>query len=471
MIPIPGHAGRRVAVLGLGKAGRAVVDALLAGGAIPVVHDDDPAAVARLGKPGVEAADLANGAWPEVDLLVASPGVAHLYPEPHPVIRRAWGEGVPVDNEIGQFFTATAASGATVIAITGTNGKSTTTALVRHLVGAAGRAVQMGGNIGRSVFDLDQPGPGDVVVLELSSFQLDQARRLDPEVAVFLNLTPDHHERHGGHGGYFAAKRRLFEIGRPRIAVIGVDEPEGRFLANLRRADRDPGEATIAISAAARLGGHGRSLAVDGADVVEWRDGVEVARYSLAGIGTLRGNHNAQNAAAAIAAARAVGVPVATIAAALPFYGGLPHRLEEVGRRGRVLFVNDSKATNADSTEKALASFERIYWIAGGKPKAGGITALAPLFPRVAKAYLIGEAAEGFAATLGAAVPHALSGDLATALAAAARDAEADGADEPVVLLSPACASYDQFTSFEARGDRFRALVRELDGLAPTGRD
>jgi UDP-N-acetylmuramoylalanine--D-glutamate ligase len=464
MIPLPRYAGRRVAVLGLGKAGRAVVAALVAGGATAVVTDDDAAAVARELRPGVEAADLAGGAWPAVDLLVASPGVAHLYPEPHPVIRRAWGEGVPVDNEIGLFFETIAHSGASVVAITGTNGKSTTTALTRHLLEKAGRAVQMGGNIGRPVFDLDPPGPGDVVVLELSSFQIDQARQLAPDIGVFLNLTPDHHDRHGGHGGYFAAKRRLFEVGRPTVAIVGVDEPEGRFLANLRRAGRDPGTATIAISAERPLGGRGRSFAADGAAVVERQDGAERARWSLAGIGTLRGAHNAQNAAAAIAAVRSLGVDAATIAAALPSFGGLPHRLEEVGRQGRVVFVNDSKATNADSTEKALASFPRVHWIAGGKPKAGGIEPLRPLFPRVARAYLIGEAAAGFAETLGPDVPHEIAGTLETAVAHAAAAAAADGAEEPVVLLSPACASYDQFANFEARGDAFRALVRSLPG-------
>jgi UDP-N-acetylmuramoylalanine--D-glutamate ligase len=465
MIPLTRYAGRRVAVLGLGKAGRAVVAALVAGGATAVVTDDDAAAVAKQVRPGVEAADLAGGAWPAVDVLVASPGVAHLYPEPHPVIRRAWGEGVPVDNEIGMFFGAIAHSGAAVIAITGTNGKSTTTALTRHLLEKAGRAVQMGGNIGRPVFDLDPPGPGDVVVLELSSFQIDQARTLSPDIAIFLNLTPDHHDRHGGHGGYFAAKRRLFEVGRPKVAIVGVDDPEGRFLANELRAGRDPGEATIAVSAAKPLGGRGRSFAADGPAVVEKRDGAEVSRWSLSGIGTLRGAHNAQNAAAAIAAVRALGVDAATIAAALPSFAGLPHRLEEVGRLGRVIFVNDSKATNADSSEKALASFPRVHWIAGGKPKAGGIEPLRPLFSKVARAYLIGEAAAEFAASLGSDVPHEIAGTLETAVAHAAAAAAGEPGDEAVVLLSPACASYDQFANFEARGDAFRSLVRSLPGI------
>lgn len=471
MIPIRGYEGRRVAVLGLGKAGRSVVEALLAGGATPVVHDDNPRAVADLGLPGVEQADLIEGSWEGIELLAASPGIAHLYPNPHPVIARAWGEGVPVDNEIGLFFRAVARSGALVVAITGTNGKSTTTALIHHLVAAAGRPVEMGGNIGVPVLGLSPPAPGDVVVLELSSYQIDQARLLAPDVALFLNLTPDHYDRHGGHGGYFAAKRRLFEVGRPRVAVIGVDEAEGRFLANLRRAGRAPGEDTVAISAERPLGGRGRSFSRDGSAVVEYRDGDALARYELAGIGSLRGVHNAQNAAAAIAAVRALGIAPAVIAEALKTFPGLAHRLEQVGRRGRVLFINDSKATNADAAARALASFGRLYWIAGGKPKEGGIESLAPFFPRIVKAYLIGEAAEAFARTLDGRVPYEQAGDLATATAVAARDAAADAAEgeEPVVLLSPACASFDQFPNFEKRGDVFRALVEALPGLSNPG--
>ncbi|WP_312861599.1 UDP-N-acetylmuramoyl-L-alanine--D-glutamate ligase [Segnochrobactrum spirostomi] len=458
-------------MLGLGKAGRSVVEALLAGGATPVVHDDNPRAVADLGLAGVEQADLIEGSWDGIDLLAASPGITHLYPTPHPVIARAWGEGVPVDNEIGLFFRAIARSGAFVVAITGTNGKSTTTALIRHLVEAAGRPVQMGGNIGVPVLGLAAPAPGDVVVLELSSYQIDQARLIAPDVALFLNLTPDHYDRHGGHGGYFAAKRRLFEVGRPRVAVIGVDEAEGRFLANQRRAGRVPGEDTIAISAERPLGGRGRSFSRDGSAVVEYRDGDALARYELSGIGSLRGVHNAQNAAAAIAAVRGLGIAPPVIAAALKTFPGLAHRLEQVGRRGRVLFINDSKATNADAAARALASFGRLYWIAGGKPKEGGIESLAPFFPRIVKAYLIGEAADAFARTLEGRVPYVLSGDLATATAAAARDAAADAAEgeEPVVLLSPACASFDQFPNFEKRGDVFRALVEALPGLSNPG--
>lgn len=463
MIAIPGVSGRRVGVLGLARAGKAVARALLASGATPVLHDDAPGAAERFGLDGAEPADLVNGPWPGLDLLVTSPGVPHLYPRVHPAIARAFENGVPLDDDIGLFLDALRGSGVATIAVTGTNGKSTTTALLRHLAEAAGRRAEMAGNIGRAVFDLEMPAPGDVVVVELSSFQLDTARCLATEVAIFLNLTPDHHDRHGGHGGYFGAKRRLFDLGRPRVAVIGVDEDEGRFLA----ATRDPA-ATVRISVETRPAGPGRTLFRDGGDVVEAEDGREIARYPLAGIDTLRGTHNAQNAAAAIAALRALDIAPAAIAAGLATYPGLAHRMEIVGRRGRVTFVNDSKATNAESTAKALAAYPNAHWIAGGKPKEGGIASLAGFFPALAGAYLIGAAAAEFADTIGGATPVTRCGDLATAVARAAADAAADPG-EAVVLLSPACASYDQFTDFEARGDAFRCLVAELPAPVAEG--
>ncbi|WP_334176166.1 UDP-N-acetylmuramoyl-L-alanine--D-glutamate ligase [Pseudoxanthobacter sp.] len=462
--------GRRIAILGLGRAGRAVARAAVAGGAASVVvHDDNPDAVARAGLSGVDQADLATGPWPVLDLLVTSPGLAHLYPHPHRVIARAWEAGVPVDNEIGLYFAEIAAAGATVICITGTNGKSTTTALTRHLVAQSGRAVHMGGNIGVPVFDLERPEPGDIVVLELSSYQTDQARRLDPDIAVFLNLTPDHYDRHGGRGGYFAAKRRLFEVGRPAVSVVGTDEEEGRFLANMMRAAGEPGGSVAVISATRPPVARGLSYTFSDGAIAETRDGAERARYPLTGIGSLRGIHNAQNAAAAIAAVRAAGLDAATVAAGLATFPGLAHRLEVVGRAGKVLFVNDSKATNADAAARALASFQTIYWIAGGKPKAGGIADLAPFFGRIVKAYLIGEAEAEFAATLEGVVDFERCGTLAAATAAAARDAAADTGAEPVVLLSPACASFDQFRSFEERGEVFRSLAAGLEGVTIEG--
>ncbi len=347
------------------------------------------------------------------------------------------------------------------IAITGTNGKSTTTALIAHLIATAGRDVQMGGNIGKAILSLEPPSRGRTHVIECSSFQIDLAPSLDPSIGVLLNVTPDHLDRHGTFDAYAAIKQRL--VADSGIAVIAVDDKPSQAIAD--RVARS-GKRVIRVSARRPLAD---GVYAAGSEIVAVADGASTRVASLAGIGALRGAHNAQNASAAVAVARALGLDPATIVRGLHSFPGLSHRMEEVGRRGRVLFVNDSKATNADAAAKALASFAPIYWIAGGRPKEGGIASLSDFFPRIAKAYLIGEAAEDFARTLGEKVPHVMSGTLSAALAAAAADAAADKAAEPVVLLSPACASYDQFKNFERRGDAFRALVLQLDGITSQG--
>ena len=492
MIPVGGFEGKRVAVLGLGKSGLVTARALAAGGAVPVCWDDNPITRDKAAGEGLTVADLHDPAnWDGIVWLVMSPGIPHLYPQPNPVVARAWSLGVPVDNDIGLFFemvetwrlaaidelteedaapdvfdhTALAPHevGPKVVCITGSNGKSTTTALVGHILAEAGRPVQVGGNIGRAVLDLDPPHDRDTIyVLELSSYQTDLARILTPDVAVFLNLSPDHYDRHGGAGGYFAAKRRLFDPLGPLAAVIGVDEPEGRFLANMARFDaRHPGPV-VEISATQELGGARNALFVREGKLIERRDGEETPVYTLAGASALRGRHNWQNAAAAFAVCRALGLTSAEIGAGLTSFAGLAHRMEAIGTVGGVVFVNDSKATNADAVEKALVSYDRIRWIAGGRAKEGGIASLAPHFGRIAKAYLIGEAADAFAETLGTAVPHEICGTLERAVAKAAEEARPG----EVVLLSPACASWDQFASFEARGDAFRALVLALAASA-----
>ena len=462
MIAVRGYEGRRVGVLGLGRSGLAAARALAAGEAVPVCWDDGEAARDAAAAEGFAVEDLTRSrAWEETPLLVVSPGVPHLHENAHPAIGAAQAAGGLVDNDVGLFFRALAMSGAEVkvVAITGSNGKSTTTALIDHCLASAGRPRQMGGNIGRGVLDLDPPADGEAVVLELSSYQLDLARSLMPDVAVFLNLSPDHLDRHGGLGGYFAAKRRLFELGAPQTSVIGVDDGYGRFLAT---ATEDPtGETDVVrISAATRLRGEARSVFMNKNHLTEWK-AKQVAAFDLREAAALRGAHNHQNACAAWAALRALGLGPKAIQKGFVSFPGLPHRMEQVGEAAGVVYVNDSKATNADAAEKALMSYDRIRWIAGGVAKAGGIAPLAPLMDRVAKTYLIGEAAEAFAETLGDR-PHELCGDLATALARAAAEAEAG----ETVLLSPACASFDQFASFEARGDAFRDATLKIIGGA-----
>jgi UDP-N-acetylmuramoylalanine--D-glutamate ligase len=471
VIPVRGYAGRRVGVLGLGRSGLATAAALGAGGAEPVCWDDAQAARERAQAAGWEVADLTRErAWAGIAALVVSPGIPHLYPAPHPAVALAQEAGAVIDNDVGLFFRSFATEAwqgfdqpPRVVCVTGSNGKSTTTALIHHIAREAGLSAQIGGNIGRGVLDLDPGEDGQVIVLELSSYQIELARALQPDIAVFLNLSPDHLDRHGGMGGYFAAKRRLFAEGGPERAIIGVDEPEGRFLAAQFREDEANGDPVIRISVTRRLVGQGWSVIARKGFLAEWRKGRQLASIDLRGIASLPGAHNHQNACAAFAAARALGLGPKTIEAGLRTYPGLPHRCRLVRERDGVRFFNDSKATNAEAAEKALLAFDRVRWIAGGRAKAGGIEALRPLFGRIARAYLIGEAAPAFAATLGD-TPHVIAGTLAAAVAQAA----AEAAPGEVVLLSPACASFDQFRDYEERGELFEALVAALgDRRAP----
>ena len=464
MIPVKGHAGVRVGVLGLGRSGLSTARALVAGGAEPLLWDDSPEARARAEAEGHTCTDLTRaGAVEDLGLLVTSPGIPHLYPRPHPVTARALEAGVPVDNDIGLFFRSFATEDwetfdrtPRVICVTGSNGKSTTTALIHHILVSCGRPSQMAGNIGRGVLDLDAAQDGEVVVLELSSYQTDLARALTPDVAVFTNLTPDHLDRHGGTGGYFAAKARLFAQGGPDRAVIGVDEVEGQFLAG-QMAQGPQDDRVIRVSSGQKLEGFGWSVFARKGHLAEWRKGKQVASIDLRAVAGLPGAHNHQNACAAYAATRSLGLAPKAIEAAFHSFAGLPHRSQLIAERAGVRFVNDSKATNVDSAAKALQAFPRIRWIAGGLGKDGGIAGLIPHLGTVAKAYLIGHSARDFALQLGD-TPYEICETMARAVTAAA--AEAEPGD--VVLLAPAAASFDQYPDFEKRGEDFTALVRAL---------
>ena len=464
MIPVRGYEGARVAVLGLGRSGLATARALAAGGAEPLVWDDSPEARSKAAAEGFAPHDPArHGAFDRVAALIVSPGIPHLYPAPNPAIARALEAGVPVDNDIGLFFRSFATPAwdsfdttPRVVCVTGSNGKSTTTALIHHIVAESGRPAQVGGNIGRGVLDLEPARDGEVVVLELSSYQTELARALTPDVAVFTNLSPDHLDRHGGMGGYFAAKRRLFSEGGPDRAVIGVDEAEGRFLAG-QLAQGPDDDRVIRISAGQRLEGFGWSVAARKGFLAEWRRGKQVASIDLRAMRGLPGAHNHQNACAAYAAARALGLGPRAIEAAMAGFAGLPHRSQTLAEIGGVRFVNDSKATNVDSAAKALQAFPRIRWIAGGLGKEGGIAALAPHLGHVVKAYLIGHSARDFALQIGA-TPHEICETMERAVARAAAEAQPG----EVVLLAPAAASFDQYPNFEKRGEHFAALVAAL---------
>ena len=461
MIPVRGYAGATVAVLGLGRSGLTAARALRAGGAEVVAWDDGAKGRAAAEAEGFALRDLArDGALDGVATLVTSPGIPHLYPAPHPAIRAAWEAGVAVDNDIGLFFRSLGHDGTAprVVAITGSNGKSTTAALLHHVLIRAGRTAHLAGNIGRGVLDLDPPGEGEVVVLELSSYQTELARSLTPDVCVFTNLSPDHLDRHAGFGGYFAAKRRLFVEGGPDRAVIGVDEDEGAFLAN--QMAEAPGDDRVIRVATGRPRGAGWQVTARKGWLAETRKGRQVASVDLRAVAGLPGHHNHLNAACVWGAARALGLGPRDVEAGLRSYPGLPHRSQVLGAAGGVTYVNDSKATNVDAAAQALAAFPRIRWICGGMAKEGSDWSLLTAHAgHVARAYVIGREAEGFALNL-APIPAEVCGDMETAVARAVADAEPG----EVVLLAPAAASFDQYDSFERRGEDFAARVAAVVG-------
>ncbi|BAU93741.1 UDP-N-acetylmuramoyl-L-alanyl-D-glutamate synthetase [Methylorubrum populi] len=452
MTPATTFAGRKVALFGLGGSGLATVRSLLAGGADVLAWDDNAGSRDRAREQGITVTDLNEADWSGFTALVLAPGVPLTHPEPHWTVGLARGAGIPIIGDIEIFCRerAALAPGAPFVAITGTNGKSTTTALTAHLLRHAGRDVQMGGNIGTAILSLEPPAANRVHVVELSSFQIDLTPSLKPGVGILLNLTPDHLDRHGTMENYAAIKERL--VAGADLAVIGVDDAYCAAIAGRRTGER------IRL----HVEGHGDAAGdyVCAAGRVRDSDGAVIAEIS--GIPSLLGDHNLQNAAAAVVAAIRLGLSREEIAAGLNSFPGLAHRMEPLRRIGPTLFVNDSKATNADSTEKALLAFRDIHWIVGGKAKEGGIEPLAPLFDRVTHAYLIGASSDAFAATLEGRVPFTQCGTLEAATAAAADAARTSGTEAPVVLLSPACASYDQFPNFEVRGDRFRDLVSAL---------
>jgi UDP-N-acetylmuramoylalanine--D-glutamate ligase len=456
MIEARSFAGKTAAVFGLGMSGLAAARSLLKGGATVLAWDDGERGREAGRDAELHLCDLTGADWGAIDALVLAPGVPLTHPEPHWTVKLARANGVEIigDTEIFVRELRNSGKAAKVIAITGTNGKSTTTALTHHILAAAGLDAVLGGNIGTAVLGLPPFADGRHYVIEFSSFQLDLTPRLEPDAAILLNITPDHLDRHGTIENYAAVKETIFR--NPAAAVIGADDSFCDAIAD-RAVAR--GVETLRISAEHPVA---TGIYAEGGELLETLNGAVENRASLSGIGSLRGSHNAQNAAAALAAARSLGLSWDMLSQALHSFPGLAHRMEEVRRIGRVLFINDSKATNADAAARALSSFPNIYWIAGGKPKDGGIASLASYFPRIKKAYLIGEAAAAFAQTLGSSLPCNISKTLDCAVAEATADAQADLGEDAVVLLSPACASYDQFRNFEVRGDAFRSLVQAL---------
>jgi UDP-N-acetylmuramoylalanine--D-glutamate ligase len=466
MIKAVQFSGQTLAVFGLGRSGITAALSLQAGGATVLAWDDREEARDSAAEQGVTISDLQTADWNAIEALVLSPGVPHILPEPHWSAALAQKADVPVICDIEIFAREVAAvpeeNRPKIIAITGTNGKSTTTSLIGHILTACGKDAQIGGNIGRGVLDLDRMHSGSYFVVELSSYQLERTYSLRANAAVYLNLSPDHLDRHGDLQGYAEAKNRIFLNQRKDdAAIIGTDDGNGQDLLCEMKAEKKA--KTIPISARRSIGSGvfvigGKLFCTQGKRVEE------ICNLNKAK--ALEGQHNWQNAAAAFAAVQSLGLKPRDIGKAILSFPGLSHRMETIGKAGKVRFVNDSKATNADAAKQALNSYKEIFWIAGGVAKEGGIEPLQPLFENLKKAYLIGESSTVFARTLSkAGVDYKASGTLEMAVLCATRDALESKARNPIVLLSPACASFDQFKNFEIRGDAFREYAQKVIDL------
>lgn len=448
--------GQRFAVLGLGRTGVATAQSLIASGAEVWAWDDGESAGQTCRSLGIELCDLTQlTSWQGIDCLLVSPGIPHLFPQPHPAVAAALGAGVPLDNDVGLYFAEISHMefSPTTIAVTGSNGKSTTAALIHSVLEDSDRVARLVGNIGEPVLAGQPLVPEEIVVLELSSYQIDLANILRPDVAIFLNLSVDHLKRHGGMGGYFAAKRRLFESSRIQQCVIGVDEREGQFLA-----------AQVGDKKVIRISGH-QDLSQFTAAVYISEDGHLISRGANhsermgqdlgSSIHRLRGVHDHQNACAAFAACHFLGLTPTEIVNGMVKFSGLPHRSQVIGIYGGILCINDSKATNPKSAGMALQSYRNIRWILGGLGKEGGIASLAGMMGNVTKAYVIGKSAPEFAMQLSQ-IPHVICLDLEQAVKLACTEAVAGD----TVLLAPAAASFDQYPDFVARGEHFIAAVK-----------
>ena len=459
MISVTSFASEKIAVFGLGRSGLSAALALKAGGANVVAWDDVAAQREAAAARGIRLANFTSAGFLDVRYLVLSPGIPLTHPAPHPVVSMAHSSGVKILGDVELLARSMAA--ARFVGITGTNGKSTVTSLLGCLMCNAGEKIQIGANLGQPALSLEPLDGSGTYVLELSSYQLDLIETAVFNVAVWLNLSADHLDRHGGIKGYIDAKKNIFKRQNETcVAIVGVDDPVSLELANQL--------AALGVRRVVPISGR-RSVA-GGVYVIEGQlfdniEGRRVAAADLRTIQALPGQHNWQNAAAAFAAARACGLSTISAVSGLGKYSGLPHRQEEVAVIEGIRYINDSKATNIAATTHALACHSSIYWIAGGRAKDLSLDSLGEVLPRVAHVFLIGEAAKHFAERLQGLVALTISRTLDIAVAQA-RDAALDCGDETaVVLFSPACASFDQFKNFEERGDTFRSLVQGFETM------
>ncbi|MET3559812.1 UDP-N-acetylmuramoylalanine--D-glutamate ligase [Bartonella japonica] len=463
MISVACYKGQKVALFGLGQSGLATAQALMSGGAEVIAWDDNPLAVQEAVRRNIPTRDLRHEDWSEFVALILTPGVPLIYPKPHWTVDKACQADIEIIGDIELFVRERnhflqshgfCDRDVPFVAITGTNGKSTTTALLTHLLEEIGYDVQMGGNIGTAILMLKPFVKKRIYVIECSSFQIDLTPSLQPTVGILLNLTADHIDRHGSFSRYVQTKKRL--VSQAFCAFISVDDAACQALYQQLV---DEGCHVIASSKEHFIE---NGFYAEGTKLFSVSQGQRHMLADLASTVALRGSHNAQNTLMALAALQALKVTDPHIEKHLASYKGLPHRMQQVRKMGSVLFINDSKATNADASAPALSTFHDIFWIVGGQAKEGGIEALRGFFHKVRKAYLIGEAAEEFAGVIGSSFPFSLSLTLENAVHEAAADAMCCKAKEVVVLFSPACASYDQFKNYEMRGDAFVSFVRQL---------
>ncbi len=471
MITVDQYKDKTVGILGLARSGVSATRALCAGGARVVAWDDKEEARSNAPQ-GTSIERWEHWPWDKLDALVLSPGIQLTHPEPHAIVERANDAGVEIIGDLDLFARAVRAQAdeshpARIIAISGTNGKSTITALVGHILQACGFEPQIGGNIGNPALELSPPKPKTFYVLEVSSYQIALSPNLHPNISVLSNISPDHIDRHGSLENYARVKAALLErtLSGGCIIVGTDDPPSSEIFTKLIAGDRHD---AIAVSVGKVLGRG--TFVIDGKLYDASKHPAEEIG-DLSAAQHLRGTHNWQNAALAYAAVRPLVRDPQEIMAAILRFPGLSHRMEDVRQIGDVHFVNDSKATNAEAASRALACFDNIFWIVGGKAKEGGIETLAPYFARIRKAYLIGEAATQFAETLKGKVDFEISETITRALQSAAADAAQSTVSDAVVLLSPACASFDQFRDFEERGDIFRVAVNYLTSEKPMPRE
>jgi len=451
-------AGYSVGILGLGRSGLATALAMIKSNVDVYAWDDDENARKIAADQGVSIQNLMELDWREVPTLIAGPGVPLTHPEPHAVIKKVLSEGAEVIGDI-EVLGRTERNSA-YIGITGTNGKSTTTSLLGHIMQLAGREIQLGGNLGTPALELMPMGSEGTFVLEMSSYQLDLTKSITFDVAVLLNISPDHLDRHGDLDGYIKAKKQIFNRQTdPRTAIIGVDDEYSCKIYNDLSAGGE--QRVIAISGVGKIVG---GVYVEDGILIDDMDGQQTPVCDLKPILTLPGSHNWQNAAAAFAAARATGIQPHVIMACLNSYPGLAHRQQILDTVDGIRFINDSKATNVDAASRALGCYQNIYWIAGGRAKEKNLDGLLDQLGHVKRGFLIGEAADDFAKNLNNKIPLTMSGTLKQAVNDAVQLAKQDGLENSVVLLSPAAASFDQFDNFEIRGDVFADLVEKLDG-------